>query len=124
MCLPRQANGLGLRKSDRTGGFQMRPMALLATPFTYGMLACLSWAVGSVLTKAVLSHVDPLTVFSGQLTPSVVGLWTISLATGSQIRLDDWRIGLPGIFQPGLAYGLSIIALTQVSAPLEGMIFT
>jgi drug/metabolite transporter (DMT)-like permease len=102
----------------------MRPMALLATPLTYGLLACLSWAVGSVLTKAVLSHVAPLTVFSGQLTASVVGLWMISLATGSKIRLDDWRIGLPGIFQPGLAYGRSIIALTQVSATLEGMIFT
>jgi len=51
----------------------MRPMALLATPLTYGLLACLSWAVGSVLTKAVLSHVAPLTVFSGQLTASVVG---------------------------------------------------
>jgi drug/metabolite transporter (DMT)-like permease len=95
-----------------------------ATPLLYGLLACLSWACGSVLTKALLAQADPLTVFSGQLTASVAGLWTISLATGSQIRLDDWRIGLAGILQPGLAYGLSIIALTQVSATLEGMIFT
>ncbi len=95
-----------------------------ATPLLYGLLACLSWACGSVLTKALLAQADPLTILSGQLTASVVGLWTISLASGSQIRLDEWRIGLPGIFQPGLAYGLSMIALTQISVTLEGMIFT
>jgi drug/metabolite transporter (DMT)-like permease len=93
------------------------------TTLLYGLLACLSWACGSVLTKALLAQADPLTVLSGQLTASVVGLWAISLASGSQIRLDDWRIGLPGIFQPGLAYGLSTIGLTQVSATLEAMIF-
>jgi EamA-like transporter family len=40
-----------------------------------------------------------------------------------EIRLDEWRIGLPGIFQPGLAYGLSIIGLAQLPVTLEAMIF-
>jgi drug/metabolite transporter (DMT)-like permease len=97
-------------------------MTFGATPLLYGVLACLSWACGSVLTKALLSQADPLTV-SGQLTASVVGLWTISLARKSKIRLDEWRIGLPGIFQPGLAYGLSIIGLAQLPVTLEAMIF-
>jgi len=79
----------------------MQPIGLLATPFTYGLLACLSWALGSVLTKAVLSHAAPLDVLSGQLTASVIGLWTLSLASKSEIRLDDWRVGLPGVLQPG-----------------------
>lgn len=99
-------------------------MSRLTTPFMYGMLACLSWAFGSVLTKAVLSHAEPLDVLSGQLTASVIGLWTISLASRSEIRLDDWRVGLPGVLQPGLAYGLSTVALAQVPASLEAMIFT
>ena len=98
-------------------------MTFGATPLLYGVLACLSWACGSVLTKALLSQADPLTVLSGQLTASVVGLWTISLARKSKIRLDEWRIGLPGIFQPGLAYGLSIIGLAQLPVTLEAMIF-
>src|SRR5438477_3273841 len=89
-------------------GFRMRSMSFLATPFMYGVLACLSWALGSVLTKAVLAHADPFDVLSGQLTASVIGLWTMSLARRSEIRLNEWRIGLPGILQPGLAYGLSI----------------
>jgi drug/metabolite transporter (DMT)-like permease len=94
-----------------------------ATPLLYGALACLSWACGNVLTKALLAQIDPLTVLSGQLTASVVGLWTISLATGSQIRFDEWRIGLPGILQPALAYGMSTIGLALVPASLEAMIF-
>ena len=102
----------------------MQPIGLLATPFTYGLLACLSWALGSVLTKAVLSHAAPLDVLSGQLTASVIGLWTLSLASKSEIRLDDWRVGLPGVLQPGLAYGLSTVGLAQVPASLEAMIFS
>jgi drug/metabolite transporter (DMT)-like permease len=99
-------------------------MTFGATPLLYGVLACLSWAFGNVLTKAVLSHAEPLDVLSGQLTASVIGLWTISLASKSEIWLDDWRVGLPGILQPGLAYGLSTVALAQVPASLEAMIFT
>lgn len=99
-------------------------MSLLATPFTYGVLACLSWAFGNVLTKALLSRADPLDLLSGQLTASVIGLWTMSLARKAEIRLDDWRIGLPGVLQPGLAYGLSNIGLAQVPVSLETMIFT
>lgn len=99
-------------------------MSTRATAFLYGVLACLSWAFGSVLTKAALSHAEPLAVLSGQLTASVVGLWVTSLVRGSEIRLDDWRIGLPGLLQPGLAYGLSTIGLALVPASLEAMIFT
>lgn len=102
----------------------MRSIKPHATPFLYGVLACLSWAFGNVLTKAVLSHVEPLAVLTGQLTASVIGLWVASLARRSEIRLDDWRIGLPGILQPGLAYGMSTIGLTLVPASLEAMIFT
>jgi drug/metabolite transporter (DMT)-like permease len=102
----------------------MRSNSSHATPFVYGVLACLCWASGSVLTKALLSHAEPLAVLSGQLTASVVGLWTISLARRSEIRLDDWRVGLPGILQPGLAYGLSTIGLALVPASLEAMIFS
>jgi drug/metabolite transporter (DMT)-like permease len=101
----------------------MRSNSSHATPLVYGALACLCWASGSVLTKALLSHAEPLEVLSGQLTASVIGLWAISLARGSQIRLDDWRVGLPGVLQPALAYGLSTVGLAQVPATLEAMIF-
>jgi drug/metabolite transporter (DMT)-like permease len=122
-ALPREPQRPVFGKLKSTNWFAMRSARPHAT-LLYGLLACLSWACGSVLTKALLAQADPLTVLSGQLTASVVGLWAISLASGSQIRLDDWRIGFPGIFQPGLAYGLSIIALAQLPATLEAMIFT
>jgi drug/metabolite transporter (DMT)-like permease len=95
-----------------------------ATPLIYGVLACLSWAFGSVLTKALLSHIEPLAVLSGQLTASVIGLWGVSLASGSEFRLGDWRIGLPGLLQPGLAYAMSTVGLSLVPASLEAMIFS
>ena len=98
-------------------------MSARMLPFVYGVLACLSWAFGNVLTKAVLSHVEPLSVLSGQLTCSVIGLWAFSRARGSEIRLDDWRVGLPGLLQPGLAFGMSTFGLALVPASLEAMIF-
>ncbi len=89
----------------------------------YGALACLSWAFGNVLTKTVLSHVEPLAVLNGQLTVSVIALWTLSLARGATIRFGDWRAGLPGLLHPASAYACSTFGLALVPASLEAMIF-
>jgi hypothetical protein len=49
------------------------------------------------LTKALLSHAEPLAVLSGQLTASVIGLWGASQAdlnSGLVIGASDF----PGCF--------------------------
>src|SRR5208283_6126604 len=94
------------------------PMSSRPSPFVYGVLACSSWALGNVLTKAELSNMEPLALLSGQLTVSVAGLWLLSFAKGSTIGRGDWRAGLLGLLQPGLAYGLSTAGLALLPASL------
>jgi len=94
-----------------------------ALPLLCGLLACLSWSIGSVLSKIALSTVEPLTLLVGQLAVSSFSLSALSIWLGSSIRLSDWRVGLPGLLQPALAYGLSTYGLTMVPATAEAMLF-
>jgi drug/metabolite transporter (DMT)-like permease len=95
----------------------------LALPLLCGVLACLSWSIGSVLSKIALSTVEPLTLLVGQLAVSSLGLSALSIWLGASIRLGDWRVGLPGLLQPALAYSLSTYGLTMVPATAEAMLF-
>jgi drug/metabolite transporter (DMT)-like permease len=92
-------------------------------PLLCGLLACLSWSIGSVLSKVALSRVEPLTLLAGQLAVSALGLSALSIWLGASIRLNDWRVGLPGLLQPALAFGLSTYGLTMVPATAEAMLF-
>jgi drug/metabolite transporter (DMT)-like permease len=92
-------------------------------PLLCGLLACLSWSIGSVLSKVALSRLEPLTLLVGQLAVSAFCLSALSIWLGASIRLGDWRIGLPGLLQPALAYGLSTYGLTMLPATAEAMLF-
>jgi drug/metabolite transporter (DMT)-like permease len=94
-----------------------------ALPLLCGLLACLSWSIGNVLSKVALSTVEPLTLLVGQLAVSSLSLSALSICLGASIRLSDWRFGLPGLLQPALAYGLSTYGLTMVPATAEAMLF-
>lgn len=94
-----------------------------ALPLLCGLLACLSWSIGNVLSKVALSTVEPLTLLVGQLAVSSIGLSALSILLGASMRLSDWRFGLPGLLQPALAYGLSTYGLTMVPATAEAMLF-
>jgi drug/metabolite transporter (DMT)-like permease len=99
----------------------MTPRSVL--PILCGLLACLSWSIGSVLSKVALSTVEPLTLLVGQLAVSSLSLSALSIWLGAPIRLSDWRVGFPGLLQPALAYGLSTYGLTMVPATAEAMLF-
>lgn len=92
-------------------------------PLLCGLLACLSWSIGSVLSKVALSTVEPLTLLVGQLAVSSLSLSALSIWLGASMRLSDWRVGLPGLLQPALAYSLSTYGLTMVPATAESMLF-
>jgi len=94
-----------------------------ALPLLCGLLACLSWSIGSVLSKIALSSVEPLTLLAGQLAVSSLSLSALSIWLGAPIRLGDLRVGLPGLLQPALAYSLSTYGLTMVPATAEAMLF-
>jgi drug/metabolite transporter (DMT)-like permease len=94
-----------------------------ALPLLCGLLACLSWSIGNVLSKVALSSMEPLTLLMGQLAVSSLSLSVLSIWLGAPIRLSDWRLGLPGLLQPALAYGLSTYGLTMVPATAEATLF-
>ena len=76
-----------------------------------------------MLSKVALSRLEPLTLLVGQLAVSAFCLSALSIWLGASIRLGDWRIGLPGLLQPALAYGLSTYGLTMLPATAEAMLF-
>lgn len=93
-------------------------------PLLCGLLACLSWSVGNVVSKAALSSVAPLSLLRGQLAVSVLVLSVLSICLGMPVRLSDWHVGLPGVLQPALAYGLSIFGLAMLPATADAMLFS
>lgn len=92
-------------------------------PFLCGIVAAFSWSIGNVLSKAALSSVEPLSLLTGQLAVSAATLSTLSVCWGTPIRLTDWRLGLPGVLQPALAFGLSTFGLAMLPATAETMLF-
>jgi drug/metabolite transporter (DMT)-like permease len=94
-----------------------------ALPLLCGLLACLSWSIGNVLSKVALSTVEPLTLLVGQLAVSSLSLSALSIWLGASMRFSDWRVGLPGLLQPALAYTLSTYGLAMVPATAESMLF-
>jgi len=94
-----------------------------AFPLLCGLLACLSWSVGSVVSKVALSSMEPLALLTGQLGVSVLSLSALSFCLGAPLRWSDWRVGLPGVLQPGLSHGLSILGLAMLPVTVEGMLF-
>ncbi|OKO70641.1 MULTISPECIES: DMT family transporter [unclassified Bradyrhizobium] len=94
----------------------------LFLPLLCGTLATVSWSIGSVLSKAALCCIEPLSLLTGQLAVSAASLTILSVLSGAPPLLSDWRSGLPGILQPALAYGLSIFGLSMLPASVEAMV--
>lgn len=92
-------------------------------PLALGLLACLSWALGTVATKHVLATIPPLSLLAGQVAASTVFLAILCLIRRVTIHWSDWRIGLAGLLQPALVYACSLIGLSLIPASLESMIF-
>lgn len=103
-------------------------MARLST--TRSPLACLIsaaflWAVGTVISKALLASVSPLTYLFIQLAPSVCVMWTIVCLTGGPS--SGWRAILPvallGWLNPGLSYTFSTLGLAQSTASVTTLLW-
>lgn len=85
------------------------------------VLAAACWGVGTALSKQAVAEVPPLALLPVQLGTSVVLLGGLALLRGErppggrQGRL----LGRLGILNPGAAYALSLLGLTQVTASLS-----
>ena len=85
-----------------------------------GALICAAacWGVATVITKAVLSTIPPLTLLTIQLTVSTVLLWGLMLGIRSKLPQSKalLSVGLLGLLNPGISYTLSLLGLTKVSS--------
>jgi drug/metabolite transporter (DMT)-like permease len=81
------------------------------------VLAAACWGAGTALSKQAVSEFPPVTLLATQL-----GLSVLFLVAAARIRgVALPRVGLLGglgILNPGLAYALGLLALTQISASL------
>ena len=88
-----------------------------------GAAAC--WGIGTVVSKQAVVEVPPLTLLAAQLAVSVVFLAVLGRVRGQ--RLLPVRRAAPlvalGILNPGLAYALGLIGLSQISASLAVLLW-
>lgn len=87
--------------------------------------ACLCWALGTILSKALLSSFPPVTILVFQLAPSVIALWPMVAFTKPNVPAARLLlpIGLLGLLNPGWAYTFSMFGLSQTSASVTALLW-
>jgi probable blue pigment (indigoidine) exporter len=89
------------------------------------VLAAACWGIGTVVSKQAVAEIAPLTLLPIQLASSVLFLLVITrvrrepLPTGREGRL----LGRLGLLNPGLAYALSLLGLTGITASLAVLLW-
>jgi drug/metabolite transporter (DMT)-like permease len=86
------------------------------------VLAAACWGIGTAVSKQAVAEVPPLTLLALQLAASVGFLAIVLRARGERVRpadRDALLLGRLGLLNPGFAYALSLIGLTQISASLS-----
>lgn len=91
----------------------------------FALIAMLLWAMGSLITKHALDVFPPLTLLAWELAASSAVLWTALIL--SRPKWLSWRttlrLALPGLLQPGAAFGLSFLGLKWTTVSLETLIW-
>jgi probable blue pigment (indigoidine) exporter len=89
------------------------------------ILAAACWGIGTAVSKQAVAEVPPLTLLVVQLTVSVAFLGAVAIRRGEGLPRgrEGALLGRLGLLNPGLAYALSLLGLTQVSASLSVLLW-
>jgi probable blue pigment (indigoidine) exporter len=88
------------------------------------LLACLSVAASTLVSKALLATLPVLPLVFAQLLVSSIIVWALALSTGRlPSRREAARLALPGILQPGLVYMLAFAGLSVTPVSVEALLF-
>lgn len=88
------------------------------------VLAAVCWGSGTVISKAALDEIPPLTLLAIQLAASVLLLLLVMRLQGVPLRsAGPSLLGRLGLLNPGLAYALSLLGLVTISASLSVLIW-
>lgn len=100
----------------------MKKIDTISTGIIAAILASFCWATATILSKFALGHVSPVALLALQLLASVMALWLVILcrAFRHSVTLPSFKeiapIAVLGLLEPGLAYLLGLIGLTDMSA--------
>lgn len=86
------------------------------------ILSAGAWGMGFVMSKAVVATIPPVTLLAIQLSASVSALWLATALLRVQFRPRDLRHGWTGVFEPGVAYLLSVIGIRLTTASSASLI--
>jgi drug/metabolite transporter (DMT)-like permease len=88
------------------------------------ILAAACWGGGTVISKAALAEMPPLTLLPIQLAASLVVLALLMRRQGISFRTEGSPLlGRLGLLNPGIAYALSLLGLTTITASLAVMLW-
>ena len=89
------------------------------------IVACALWGAATVMSKALLVAIPPVSLLVIQLIPSAAALWAAAWLSG--IRFPKARMVLPlvtlGLLNPGISYTLSLIGLARISASISTLLW-
>ncbi len=89
------------------------------------ILACALWGGATVMNKALLVAIQPVSLLVIQLVPSAVALWAAVLLSG--LRLPKVSLLVPlmmlGLLNPGISYTLSLMGLARISASVSTLLW-
>lgn len=87
--------------------------------------ACVFWAAGTIVSKALLASVPPVLFLIVQLAPSALLLCGIALVL--RLRLPRgrmlWTVLLLGALNPGLSYTFSMLGLVTTQASVATLLW-
>lgn len=88
------------------------------------VLASVCWGLGTVISKAALIEVPPLTLLAIQLAASLVVLGVLMRHRGISFRTQGSPLlGRLGLLNPGVAYALSLLGLSTITASLSVLLW-
>jgi drug/metabolite transporter (DMT)-like permease len=106
-------------------GFIPFASTLTLPPAVGLVLAAACWGVGTVVSKQAVVEIQPLTLLPIQLVSSVILLVLITRLRGERMPAgrEGRLLSRLGLLNPGLAYALSLIGLTQITASLAVLLW-
>lgn len=88
------------------------------------VLAATCWGAGTVVSKAALDELPPLTLLPVQLAASLAVLVVAMRLRGVSLRSDGPALlGRLGLLNPGVAYALSLAGLVTITASLAVLLW-
>lgn len=96
---------------------------LYISPAVLLTFSCALWGGATVISKALLASVPPITFLFIQLVPSVCLLWLLVLATRQSIPRNLLPLAMLGLLNPGFSYTLSMLGLTKTTASVATLLW-